>query len=110
LPPLLPLLLLFCIIGWRLCNNKQGVGSAWGAEAFVLPPAPRFLDMQELLSEAKACDATLLLMLDDSTTANGQLQVRAVGCLLREDVNSSCPLCLWMLAFHSWLRSIRRHG
>ncbi|WIA08499.1 hypothetical protein OEZ85_007934 [Tetradesmus obliquus] len=52
----------------------QGVGSAWGAEAWVLPPAPRFLDMEELLAEAKACDATLLLLLDDSTTADGQLQ------------------------------------
>jgi hypothetical protein len=45
----------------------------------VLPPAPRFLDLQELLQEAKACDATLLLMLDDSTTANGQLQVGPAG-------------------------------
>lgn len=59
-----------------LLVTLQGVGSAWGAEAWVLPPAPRFLDMEELLAEAKACDATLLLLLDDSTTADGQLQVR----------------------------------
>lgn len=54
----------------------QGVGIGWGASAEVLPPAPRFMDLQELLDEADACDATLLLMLDDSSVASGQLQVR----------------------------------
>jgi hypothetical protein len=40
-------------------SHVQGVGGAWGAQAGVLPPAPRFLDLQELL---------LLLLLD--TVAN----------------------------------------
>jgi hypothetical protein len=75
---LLLLLLLYCCCLVTVTTNLQGVGSAWGAEAWVLPPAPRFLDMEELLAEAQACDATLLLVLDDSTTANGQLQVRAM--------------------------------
>jgi hypothetical protein len=72
---LLLLLLLLDCVPQTVSACMQGVGGAWGAQAGVLPPAPRFLDMQELLAEAKACDATLLLMLDDSTTANGQLQV-----------------------------------
>jgi hypothetical protein len=59
----------------------------------VLPPAPRFLDIQELLAEAKACDATLLLMLDDSTTANGQLQVCAGGVAVGSNrLRQSCGL------------------
>eukprot|EP00882_Tetradesmus_deserticola_P019695 GHRQ01021223.1.p1 GENE.GHRQ01021223.1~~GHRQ01021223.1.p1 ORF type:complete len:393 (+),score=190.42 GHRQ01021223.1:66-1181(+) len=57
----------------------QGVGGLWGAPAWVLPPAPRFMDVREMLAEAQACDATLLLMLDDSTTANGQLQQTLEG-------------------------------
>lgn len=53
----------------------QGVASAWGGvSAGVLAPPARVLDFEELLHEAHTVDATLLLFLDDSTVASGELQ------------------------------------
>lgn len=47
----------------------------------MLPPAPRFLDLQEFVCEAAACGATVLLAAHDTLTATGQLQVNKGGCV-----------------------------
>eukprot|EP00879_Flechtneria_rotunda_P024547 GHRR01026026.1.p1 GENE.GHRR01026026.1~~GHRR01026026.1.p1 ORF type:complete len:513 (+),score=189.73 GHRR01026026.1:217-1539(+) len=52
----------------------EGVGAAWGAAACRLPPPPRFMDVQEFIAEASTVGATVLLALDDSSTATGDLQ------------------------------------
>ncbi|KAF8072596.1 hypothetical protein HT031_000256 [Scenedesmus sp. PABB004] len=52
----------------------QGVGGAWGSGPDALQPPCRVLDLEELLGEARGAGAVLLLALDDSTAASGQLQ------------------------------------
>jgi hypothetical protein len=52
----------------------QGVGGAWGGRPELLPPAPRFMDVEEFVCEASACGATVILALHDSLTATGELQ------------------------------------
>jgi hypothetical protein len=50
------------------------VGGAWAGDANSPPPAPRFLDVAEFIAEAAAVDAVVLLALQDSSTATGELQ------------------------------------
>jgi len=53
----------------------QGVGGAWGGLPGELPPATRFMDLQEFVAEAAACDATVILTVHDAASSSGQLQV-----------------------------------
>eukprot|EP00775_Hariotina_reticulata_P002565 gene2565-2867_t len=55
----------------------EGVGAAWGGTPGELPPAPRFMDLQEFVTEAVACNATVILTVHDATASSGQLQAVA---------------------------------
>jgi hypothetical protein len=65
------------VVMCRVC--LQGVGSSWGGNPELLSPAPRFLDIEEFVSEAAACGATVILATHDTLTATGELQVTCIS-------------------------------